>query len=62
MMNAVSDDLSRARDAFAAWRATHGRGRLPESLWSTALELPSASQCLLRGVVWDRSPPARPLA
>lgn len=39
MMNAAADDLARARDAFAAWRSTHGRGRLPGSLWSMALEL-----------------------
>jgi hypothetical protein len=39
MMTAVADDLARVREAFAAWRATHGRGRLPESLWGRALAL-----------------------
>ena len=38
-LNSVTDDLSRARDAFAAWRSEHGRGRLPESLWALALDL-----------------------
>ena len=39
MMNAVADDLSRARQAFAAWRSEHGRGRLPAALWALALDL-----------------------
>lgn len=53
MVNAVTDDLAHAREAFALWRCEHGRGRIPDSLWSLALGLPSASQCLLRFVVWD---------
>jgi hypothetical protein len=39
MMSAPADDLSYARDAFAAWRSEHGRGRLPEPLWALALDL-----------------------
>ena len=39
MITAVADDLTHAREAFAAWRSEHGRGRLPESLWALALDL-----------------------
>src|SRR5688572_30719683 len=39
MMQAISDDLSHARAAFEAWRAEHGRGRIPEHLWGLALAL-----------------------
>lgn len=38
MTPSTPDPLTTAREAFAAWRVAHGRGRLPEALWTLALD------------------------